>query len=194
MTGSRHVLLAADGAEQFADEVGVERAAPDYFRTARRIESWQRARDAWRASGSGSEEQLGTVGCVALDVAGNLAAATSTGGLTLKRFGRIGDSPLIGAGNYADNTCAVSGTGQGEEFIRHVVAYDVAARMRYGGATLTAAVQAIVGEVLKPGDGGLIAVARDGELVMAFNTEGMYRAAADSRGRFEVGLGREAAR
>jgi beta-aspartyl-peptidase (threonine type) len=130
---------------------------------------------------------MGTVGCVALDSKGNLAAATSTGGLVNKLEGRIGDSPLIGAGTYADNaTCAVSGTGIGEEFIRHAVTHDVSARMKYAGQSLAEAVETILRRVLKPNQAGIIAVDREGTIVMDYNTRGMPTAAADSSGRFDV--------
>ena len=130
---------------------------------------------------------LGTVGCVALDSHGNLAAATSTGGLTNKQFGRVGDSPIIAAGTYANNeTCAVSCTGIGEEYIRHVVAYDVAARMKYKGSSVGRAVDEILTHVLPKAAGGIIAVDKQGNISMEFSTGGMARAAADSSGRFEV--------
>jgi beta-aspartyl-peptidase (threonine type) len=171
--------------------MGVERVEPEYFRTPARVASWEKARRAREQGGEPTDARLGTVGCAALDRAGNLAAATSTGGMALKRFGRVGDSPLVGAGTFADNaTCAVSCTGRGEEFIRRVAAYDVAALIEYRGLTLAEAARRVVHEKLAAGDGGLIAVARDGSLAMEFNTDGMFRAAADSRGRFEIGLGR----
>ena len=124
---------------------------------------------------------------MALDQHGNLAAATSTGGMTNKQFGRVGDSPIIGAGTYADNdSCAVSCTGIGEEFIRNSVAYEVAAQMKYRGYTVSQSVDEILNNRLRKGDGGIIAVARDGSISIGFNTDGMARAAADSNGRFEV--------
>ena len=127
------------------------------------------------------------MGCVVLDSLGNLAAATSTGGMTGKRFGRIGDSPIIGAGNYANNaTCAISCTGSGEEFIRHGVARDIAARMEHGGASLQEAAHAVVHEVLQPGDGGIIGVSHTGEIALVFNSKGMFRGAANSAGHREV--------
>ncbi|MDH5493620.1 MAG: isoaspartyl peptidase/L-asparaginase, partial [Myxococcales bacterium] len=130
---------------------------------------------------------FGTVGCVVLDLAGNLAAGTSTGGLTAKSFGRIGDSPIIGAGTFANNaTCGVSATGVGEEFIRHSVARDISARLEYLGESLTEAANHVVHEVLREGEGGVICVGADGELALVYNTPGMLRAAANSDGRFEV--------
>ena len=123
----------------------------------------------------------------ALDVHGNLAAATSTGGLSGKKFGRVGDSPIVGAGTFANNeTCAVSCTGKGEQYIRHAVAYDVAARMKYAGQTVDQAVKTILTKTLNRGDGGIIAVDKAGKITMQYNTGGMARAAADSNGRFEV--------
>lgn len=191
MLRTDHVLLAGEGAEQFADEMKVERVAPEFFHTPERVAQWERARRADSQAAPSDIEPLGTVGCVALDAAGDLAAATSTGGMVMKRFGRVGDSPLIGAGTYADNrACAVSCTGKGEQFIRYVVAYDIAAQMRYQQRTLTEAVQQVLAEKLSPGDGGVIAIGQDGTIVMDFNSDGMFRAAADSTGRFEVGLGR----
>ncbi len=192
MERTPHILLAGEGAEAFAEEMGVERVGQDYFHTDRRYEQWQRARQRRTTMLDHSEvdaTKMGTVGCVALDKHGNLAAATSTGGMTNKKAGRVGDSPLIGAGNYAENaTCAVSGTGIGEEFIRHGVAQRVAAAMRYKGLSLEAAAGHVVREVLKPGDGGVIAVDGSGNIAMVFNTQGMFRGAADSRGQFEVGI------
>lgn len=130
----------------------------------------------------------GTVGAVALDSHGNLAAATSTGGLTCKRWGRVGDSPLIGAGNYADTNCAVSCTGTGEEFIRHGVARQIALIMELTGASAVQAADRVVNHKLKPDDGGVIVVSRAGEIAMVFNSEGMFRGAANSSGRFDVSI------
>jgi len=183
MERTPHVLLAGAGAEQFADEVDVERVPRDYFSTPGRLEQLERQRREAR----GPDKEQGTVGVAALDSHGNLAAGTSTGGLTGKRFGRIGDSPIIGAGTFADNrTCAVSATGQGEEFIRHGVARVISAMMEYAGATLQEAADATIHGRLSAGDGGVVAVGRDGSIAMVLNTEGLYRGAADSSGRFEV--------
>lgn len=179
---SPHVLLVGAGAEAFAEGLGLEMVPPEHFSTEARLADWRR----WRASGPPSVPQppldaghkLGTVGAVALDAWGNLAAATSTGGMTGKRAGRVGDSPLIGAGTYADNrTAAVSCTGTGEMFIRAVAAHDVCARMAYGGLSLQAAAQQVVMDALPRigGQGGLIAVDALGRLSMVFNTAGMYR-------------------
>ncbi|WP_425615527.1 isoaspartyl peptidase/L-asparaginase family protein [Anatilimnocola sp. NA78] len=191
MTKTRHVLLMGDGAEQFADEVKVDRVANEWFSTDLQRAKLERAKAREKERQESLEKKMGTVGCVALDVHGNLAAGTSTGGLTNKRWGRIGDSPIIGAGNYADNaTCAISCTGTGEEFIRHNVAHEISARVAYRGDTLAAAVDHVLKKVLKPDDGGLIAVGKNGEIVMEFTTDGMARAAGDSRGTREIKLGR----
>ncbi len=199
MEKTRHVLLAADGAESFATEMGVERVANSWFDTDVRrssFEAWkaeQAAKTKAAGSGggmaSGTPESVrqawnyGTVGCVVRDSAGHLAAATSTGGMTGKRFGRVGDTPVVGAGTYAnDATCAVSCTGTGEEFIRHGVARDIHAQMAYRGTSLGDALREIVFQRLKPDDGGLIAVDKDGRIAMEYNSEGMFRAAADANG------------
>ncbi|MCA9129282.1 MAG: isoaspartyl peptidase/L-asparaginase [Planctomycetales bacterium] len=199
MTQTKHVLLIGSGADQFGEATGVEQAEPDYFLTEQRKASWQKwklgDKDALLHAPSthkGEDEQLylGTVGCVVLDVHGNLAAATSTGGLMGKRWGRVGDSPIVGAGNYADNeTCAISGTGIGEEFIRRAVASDIAARMRYGHNTLAEAVTGTL-TTMPAESGGVIAVDARGNVVMEFNTPGMSRATADSLGNRGVWLGR----
>jgi len=178
MEQTRHVLLAADGAEAFADQVGVERVDPTYFDTENRRRALERKL---------RESDKGTVGVVALDRHGNLGAGTSTGGLTAKMYGRVGDSPVIGAGTYADNRrCAVSGTGVGEEYIRHSVAYAIGALMEYAGLSLEAAVDRIIDETLEPDVGGVIAVDPQGRIAMRYNTESMLRGAADSSGLFTV--------
>lgn len=177
---SPHVFLVGEGAEAFATEMKVERVPNSYFDTPKR---YQELQDALKEE----PKEHGTVGCVALDAHGNLAAGTSTGGLTNKRFGRLGDVPVIGAGTYANNrTCALSATGIGEEFIKHTVAHDISALMEYAGLTLQQAADRVIHQKLKAGDGGVIGVARDGSIALVFNSEGMYRGAADSRGRFEV--------
>ena len=187
MSKTRHVLLAGEGAEKFAEEMKVERVENSYFSTPERLEELQRA----RAKQTDREGHQGTVGCVALDKQGNLAAGTSTGGLTNKMFGRVGDSPIIGAGTYADNaTCAVSCTGTGEEFIRNAVAYDLSAQMAYKQSSLAAAMEKVLTEKLARGIGGIIAVDRAGNIVMQFNTSGMSRASAESSGRREIKIGR----
>ena len=188
MTETKHVLLVTDGAERFADQMAekhdMERVENSYFSTEHQRRKLLRAQSEGRAVDPDSK---GTVGCVALDRHGNLAAGTSTGGLTNKRFGRIGDSPIVGAGTFADNeSCAVSCTGIGEDFIRNAVAFDVSARMLYRGDTVKTAVQSILHDPNHTVRGGIIAVAHNGEITMQFNTEGMARAAADSHGRFEI--------
>jgi L-asparaginase / beta-aspartyl-peptidase len=191
MTKTRHVLLVADGAEKFAGEMKVDRVDQQYYFTQKAHDEWQKKR-ATDKSPKPDDVPKGTVGCAALDSHGNLAAGTSTGGLTNKKAGRVGDSPLIGAGTYADNaTCAVSCTGTGEEYIRNAVAYDISARLAYRGDTLQDAVHAILTTRLKKGDGGIIAVDRLGNITMQNNTSGLARAAADSSGYKEVKLGNE---
>ncbi|MFO0867942.1 MAG: isoaspartyl peptidase/L-asparaginase [Pirellulales bacterium] len=193
MTRTRHVLLMGKGAEQFADEMQVERVEPSYFDTDYQYQRWQqrRAAEAARPPQPVPAEKKGTVGCVALDRSGNLAAATSTGGLTNKRFGRVGDSPIIGAGTYADNrTCGVSCTGTGEEFIRHGVAHDVHARVLYQRQPLDEAVSDVLRKVLQPDDGAVIALGADGTIVADFNTSGLARGWADASGRQGVKLGK----
>jgi beta-aspartyl-peptidase (threonine type) len=195
MERSPHVMLVAGGAEEFALEQGVVLVPRSYFRTRARIadlaEEQQATADKARAQ---SQNPKGTVGAVALDRAGNLAAATSTGGLTDKHAGRVGDSPIIGAGTYANNqSCAVSGTGDGEFFMRQVVAYDICALVAYRKMTLEQAVNEVIHEKLRAtgGTGGVIAVDPDGNIVMDFNTVGMFRAARDSHGRREIAVYRD---
>lgn len=192
MERTPHVLLAGEGAEEFALEQGVTLVPGSYFHTERR---WKQLEEAQRsdrvANATEDTDYFGTVGAVARDRNGNLAAATSTGGMTNKRWGRIGDSPIIGAGTYADNaTCAVSATGSGEYFIRAVVAHEICARVRLSGVSAAAAAKDVVHGRLKEigGDGGVIVVDKDGALSLEFNTEGMFRAARDSRGRREVAI------
>jgi len=162
-----HVMLSGDGADKFAKEQGLDIVDPSYFYTQRRWDSLKKIQ----------VEKHGTVGCVALDKHGNLAAGTSTGGLTNKRWGRVGDSPIIGAGTYANNqTCAVSGTGQGEYFIRGNVAYDVSAIMEYKGKSVGEAAQNVIRKLSdKGGNGGIITMDSKGNISMPFNTAGMYR-------------------
>lgn len=187
MEKTPHVMLAGKGAEVFAEREGLEMVEPSFFYTERRWRALQKAKEKERArqeaeSGDSAEAtgrggDLGTVGAVALDLFGNLAAGTSTGGRTNKRFGRVGDSPIIGAGTYANDRCGVSGTGHGEYFILYAVAYDICARMTYQGASLSESAETVVLQQLKQagGDGGVIALDTDGNLATPFNTEGMYR-------------------
>lgn len=194
MERSNHTLFSSEGAELLADIWGVERANEEYFYSELRYDQWKDAKKTETVQLDHSvnpDGKFGTVGCVALDKQGNLAAATSTGGMTNKKSGRVGDSPIIGAGTYADNkTCAISCTGKGEEFIRHVAAFQVSSIMEYTGASLEEAVQRVIGEKLKPGTGGAIAISHDGEVVMSFNTNGMFRGATDSTGWREVRIWR----
>jgi L-asparaginase / beta-aspartyl-peptidase len=179
MEKSAHVLLVGAGAERFARAQGIRLAPPAYFATTSRLAALHRL-----ALG-----HHGTVGAVALDSLGRLAAATSTGGYTGKLPGRVGDSPIIGAGTYADELCAVSGTGLGEAFIRTVLAYDVAARLRYRQENLSRATAAVLARIAGLGaSGGVIAVDRRGNIAMPFNSEGMYRGAIDRRGRHHVAI------
>jgi len=180
MQHSRHVLLAGRGAERFAKKQELKLVNREYFGTASRLEALKR----------NLQSHHGTVGAVALDRDGNLAAATSTGGYTGKLPGRIGDSALVGAGTYADNrACAVSGTGLGEAFIRAQVAYDIAARMRYRRESLASAARAALASVARlGGDGGLVAVDRRGNVAMPFNSQGMYRACIDRRGKRSIAI------
>lgn len=192
MENTRHVLLMGDGAEEFATAMNVERVPNSYFDTEHRRKALEKRLEELKNKTSSIERpgdkstRFSTVGCVVLDNQGRLAAATSTGGLTAKKFGRIGDSPIIGAGNYADTYCAVSGTGTGEEFIRHGVARAVSARMQFAGESVHQAAHALVFNTLKPDDGGVIAIDSRGHVAMPYNTEGMYRGTANSAGRFEV--------
>ncbi len=185
MEKTRYILLIGAGAEKFATDMGVERVPNASFDTPARYEQWQR--ELARQEREKNARKYGTVGAVALDRHGNLAAASSTGGLVDKLWGRVGDTPILGAGTYADNrTCAVSGTGTGEQFIRNAVAYQVSALIEYRGMALEEAARHVVHGKLKPRDGGIIAVGRDGSIALVYNTDGMYRGAADAAGRFEV--------
>jgi L-asparaginase / beta-aspartyl-peptidase len=179
---SGHVFMSGSGAEEFARKMGLEFASPEYFFTQDRYDQLLAAREANRIildHTPAGDNKFGTVGAVARDRQGNLAAATSTGGMTNKRFGRIGDSPVIGAGTYANNaTCAISCTGHGEYFIRSVVAYDISCLIEYKGYSLHHACDEVVMKKLRKigGEGGLIAVDAKGHIEMIFNCEGMYRA------------------
>ncbi|MDX1647257.1 MAG: isoaspartyl peptidase/L-asparaginase [Longimicrobiales bacterium] len=209
MERSEHVLLIGEGAERFARLHGIGSTAPDYFHTDRRWDALQRAKAMGSARpnvlGDGAatgppsatdqrgkpdpEGNSGTVGAVAKDARGRLAAATSTGGMANKTWGRVGDSPIIGAGTYASRACAVSCTGWGEYFMRNAAAYDVHARMIHGGASLSRAVEGVVFDTLErqvPRSGGIIAVDADGHVELAFNTPGMYRGHVGGEGRFDV--------
>ena len=191
MDDSPHVMLQGVGADTFSREHGLEQVNPSYFRTEER---WQQLQQMLNPKTGAmmfdAEIKYGTVGAVAKDSHGNLAAATSTGGLTGKRWGRVGDSPIIGAGTYADNRgCAVSATGSGEYYIRVGVAHEICARVRFGKESLQAAADAVQAETKAlGGSGGVIAVAPDGTPAWSFNTPGMYRGRATSAGDFTVGI------
>ena len=172
MEASPHVMLSGEGANQFAEEQGLEIVGNSYFKTDRRFKSFEKAKEKYL------KDKMGTVGCVVYDGKGNVAAGTSTGGMTLKRWGRIGDSPVIGAGTFADNkTCAVSCTGHGEYFIRLGIAKDIAARMEYKNISLEVAAAETLEKLTNlEGTGGFIAVDNTGTPVMLFNTKAMFRA------------------
>jgi L-asparaginase / beta-aspartyl-peptidase len=189
MEKSEHVMLAGKGAEQFAKEQQLQLVPNSYFDTEFRFKALEKARETMKQQPHQASLRLspmwqpqwnmGTVGAVALDKQGNLAAATSTGGMTAKRYGRIGDAPIIGAGNFADNSsCAVSATGHGEFFIRYRVAADICARVKYAGVSASTAADQVIQQELKKvgGTGGVIVMDRDGNISWPFNTEGMYRA------------------
>jgi len=195
MSDSVHVMLMGEGAEVFARRHDIEFAGDDYFFTEYR---WQQLQQAKSGENRNSHyfpdppnRWFSTVGSVALDARGNLAAATSTGGMTNKRWGRVGDSPIIGAGTYADNrSCAVSATGHGEYFIRATVARDICSRVQYQGLSLNDAAEAVINGQLKEmgGDGGIIAVDGKGNIAQTFNTPGMYRAMIDVDGNLSVSI------
>jgi L-asparaginase / beta-aspartyl-peptidase len=190
MEKSPHVLLVGPGAEEFALEQGIALVANEYFRTPKRRRQLEAAQRGEEISEFVDSPQ-GTVGAVALDRDGNLAAATSTGGAMNKRQGRVGDSPIIGAGTYAKNgVCAISATGHGESFIRAVAAYHICSAVEYRGLTLEDAAREMLHGILRGlgGSGGIIAVGAGGQLVMDFSTESMFRGARDSGGRREVAI------
>jgi beta-aspartyl-peptidase (threonine type) len=210
MEKSPHVMMIRDGAETFAREQGLEMVPVSYFFTEHRWNALRRAleeegrpvpprpvdappQDSTPHPTNDSDRKFGTVGAVALDRHGNLAAATSTGGMTNKRFGRVGDVPIIGAGTYASPGCAVSATGHGEFFIRNIVAYDICARMLYTGVSLQTAAHQVVMErlVQQRGDGGIIAMDAAGNYTMTFNSQGMYRGHIDAQGRTTVAIYRD---
>lgn len=195
MEKSPHVMLSGEGAERFAQEQNLELVSPDYFSTEKRLNSIKKIKEAEKKETTAfllpkeNDWKFGTVGCVALDKNGNIAAGTSTGGMTNKRWGRIGDSPIIGAGTYANNTtCGVSSTGWGEFFIRAVVAHDISALMEYKGISLKEAARKVIQEKIPKlgGDGGIIAIDHWGNIVMEFNTSGMFRASMDENGTLNV--------
>ena len=210
MDKTRHVLLSGPGAEAFATEQKVDRVDNKYFSTERRRSAWKRIQKAEREQTKPLESkpkhgsksslrfadpqpwQYGTVGCVALDSHANIAAGTSTGGLTNKKFGRVGDSPVLGAGTYADNsTCGISASGIGEQFIRHAAAAQISLLMQHRQWTLKQAAEYVLTKRLRKGDGGIIGIDRDGQIVWVYTTPGMFRAAADANGKFVVRIRNE---
>jgi L-asparaginase / beta-aspartyl-peptidase len=198
MEKSEHVMMVGAGAEQFAKETGMEIVKPEYFRTEERWQQLQNAikedeqkakldHSSRKAGVINVDNKFGTVGCVVLDKSGFIAAGTSTGGMTNKKYGRVGDSPIIGAGTYANETVGISCTGWGEFYIRSVVAHDLAAQMEYKGLTVQDAGRSVISKVGKlGGDGGLIALDRNGNVTMPFNTEGMYRGTITSEGKITI--------
>lgn len=197
MDKSEHVMMVGEGAEKFAKNCNCEFAEAAYFFDQKRWEQLEKAKKAEKieldhgSGGNGDIKKFGTVGVVALDRYGNIAAGTSTGGMTNKKFGRVGDSPIIGAGTYANNkTCAISCTGHGEFFIRSVVAYDVSCLMEYKAMSLKDAADEVVMKKLKSlgGEGGLVGIDAKGNIVMPFNTPGMYRAYRKSAGKTEIAI------
>ncbi len=202
MDNSPHVMMAGKGAEKFAEEQGIEIVDPKYFYTENRMKSLKRAIEREKIELDHDDKsafydpaikdyKFGTVGCVALDKNGNLAAGTSTGGMTNKRWGRVGDVPIIGAGTYANNsTCAVSSTGWGEFFIRAMVAHDISALMEYKGMNLNDAAHEVIHKKVGDlgGDGGIVAVDKNGNVAMEFNTAGMYRAIMNDSGELTIAI------
>jgi beta-aspartyl-peptidase (threonine type) len=192
MQRTQHALLAGAGANQFAEQMGVETESDEYFFTEHRWLQFQEALSDGRIQLDHTESTpvaMGTVGAVACDVNGDLAAGTSTGGMTNKKFGRVGDSALIGAGTFANDLCAVSCTGHGEFFMLALTAYDVAARMRYAGQSLDEAARATIDHLTSiEGEGGLIAVDSYGNITVPFNSEGMYRGYVNADGELNIGI------
>ena len=196
MEKSPHVMMVGDGAEAFAKTVGIELVDPSYFRTEERWQQLQEALEAEKkkqASTLGRAIHYGTVGAVALDASGRLAAATSTGGITNKLWGRVSDAPIIGAGTYANAHCAVSATGWGEFYIRATVAHDICARVEYAKMPIAEAARVVVMDVVPQlgGDGGVIALDDEGNFATPFNTDGMYRGWVDRDGKVHVAILKE---
>jgi L-asparaginase / beta-aspartyl-peptidase len=191
MTNSEHVMLIGKGAEKFAEDQGLEIVDPSYFFDSTRYQQLLKQKDKEAGKQTSfydpfiKDKKFGTVGAVALDQYGNIAAGTSTGGMSNKKYGRVGDAPIIGAGTYANNkTCGISGTGWGEYFIRLSVAHDISAMMEYGGLSLQAAADSVVMKKVPHlgGDGGVIGLDRQGNISMTFNTDGMYRGYITKKG------------
>ena len=190
MEKSPHVMLVGDGAEQFAKSIGMTLVDPKYFYTEERWQQLQQALKEEAAKEKSTASPHGTVGAVALDTAGHLAAGTSTGGMTNKRYGRVGDSPVIGAGTYANGKCAVSATGWGEFYIRTVAAHDICARVEYRNEPVAQAAKEVVMDAVPKlgGDGGVIALDADGNFATPFNTEGMFRGWIDKEGKMHIAI------
>ena len=194
MERSKHVMLAGEGAEAFARSIDMPLVDPGYFHTEKR---WRQLQHALQKEAAGQayneippQQYIGTVGAVALDREGRLAAGTSTGGMTNKRYGRIGDSPIIGAGTYANASCAVSGTGWGEFYIRTAAAHDICARVAYLKQPIAEAAETVINGDIPTlgGDGGAIALGADGSIALPFNTAGMYRGWIDANGEAHVAI------
>lgn len=201
MGNSEHIMFAADGAEEYADQFDLERVNQDYFYTESRYKAWKRALeeeenedaqsdliDQEQSSERGIEDKYGTVGAVAIDQEGQLVAGTSTGGMTNKKFGRVGDVPIIGSGTYASDEVAVSMTGWGERIMEVVSGHTISAYMKYKPATLEEAAEHLLEDLLDPGDAGMIAVDKNGNMLMDMNTNGMFRGKSDSEGNREVAI------
>ena len=190
MEKSPHVMLVGDGAEQFARSIGMPLVDPKYFYTEERWQQLQQALKEEAAKEKSTASPHGTVGAVALDTAGHLAAGTSTGGMTNKRYGRVGDSPVIGAGTYANAKCAVSATGWGEFYIRTVAAHDICARVEYRNEPVAQAARDVVMDAVPKlgGDGGVIALDADGNFATPFNTQGMFRGWIDKGGKMHIAI------
>lgn len=194
MENSRHIFFSGSGAERYADQTDVERVDNEWFHTERRYEQWQRAMENQNSSlvipdpNEEINERYGTVGAAALDRNGNLAAATSTGGMTNKMYGRVGDVPIIGSGTYANDRVAISATGWGEQIMRNVSAHTIASYMEFTESSLDEAIDFLLNERLDPGDAGFIAVDRNGNVSMKMNTVGMFRAGSNEAGFREVAI------
>ena len=197
MEESRHIFFSGEGAEEFADEMEVERVENNHFHTEQRFRQWQRSQESSEAVTPSESvnpieglrnSKYGTVGAAAVDINGNIVAGTSTGGMTNKRFGRVGDVPIIGSGTYANSMVAISATGWGEQIMRHVSAHTIAARMEFAGDNLSDAMDFLLTQKLNPGDAGFIAVDRNRDVVMKMNTAGMFRAGANEAGYRNVSI------
>lgn len=198
MENSRHIFFSGEGAERFADEMNVERVKNDWFSTRQRYEQWKRSQEndssllkPGAGAGDSSHFKYGTVGAVALDKNGDLASGTSTGGMTNKMFGRVGDVPIIGSGTYANQRVAISATGWGEQIMRNVSAHTIATYLEFNESTLEQAMDFVLTERLNPGDAGFIAVDNKGNVSMKMNTVGMFRAGANEAGFRQVAIWEE---